>query len=136
MRNAIIGIVIGIVVGVVVGATVVAPRLNPVGSEFPSGISPKIKAILPLFDKTPPPGSQQTEKLSEKPIEKPQKDSRHPAFPEQVDVPTASGVPSGVASETLPEAEVPGTGKKAEKNTGAGKTAPTKLPQAGQLASG
>ena len=136
MRNAIIGIVIGVVVGVVVGATVVAPRLNPVGSEVPPGISPKAKAILPVADKTPPPGSQQTEKLSEKPVEKLQKDNRHPAFPEQVDVPTASGAPSGVASETLPEAEVPGTGKKAEKNTGAGKTAPTKPPEAGQLASG
>ena len=70
MRNAIIGIVIGVVVGVVVGATVVAPRLNPVGSEVPPGISPKAKAILPLADKTPTPGSQQTEKLSEKPVEK------------------------------------------------------------------
>ena len=122
MRNAIIGIVIGVVVGVVVGATVVAPRLNPVGSEVHPGISPKAKAILPPAVKTPLPASQQTEKLSEKPVEKLEKDKRHPAFPEQVDVPTASGAPSGVASEILPEAEV--------------STAPKKSAEAGQLASG
>ena len=136
MRNAIIGIVIGIVVGVVVGATVVAPRLNPTGGEVPPGISPKAKAILPPVEKTPAAASGQTEKLSEKPIEKLEKDKKHPAFPEQVDVPTASGAPSGTASKTLPEAEVSGAGEKAEKITGGGKTAPKKPAEAGQLASG
>jgi len=136
VRNAIIGIVIGVVVGVVVGATVVAPRLNPVGGEVPPALSPKAKAILPAAEKRPSAASRQTEKLSEKPVEILERDKRHPAFPEQVDVPTVSGAPAGVASETLPEAEVFGAGKKAEKTTGAGKTAPKKPAEAGQLASG
>ncbi|MAF95382.1 MAG: hypothetical protein CMM60_06470 [Rhodospirillaceae bacterium] len=128
MRNAIIGIVIGVVVGVAVGATVVAPRLNPVGSEVPPGISPKARAIPPAAEKTLPPASRQAERLSEKAVEKPEKNKRHPPFPEQVDVPTTSGALSGAASETPPGAKVSGTGKSAEKTTDAGKTA-TKKPE-------
>ena len=95
MRNAIIGIVIGIVVGVVVGATVVAPRLNPEADKKAAGLQPKAQKTLPLVKEIQPPAGRVLER-----------DKRHPAFPEQVDVPEASSPPK-TATETggKPEAK-------------------------------
>ena len=95
MRNAIIGIVIGIVVGVVVGATVVAPRLNPAADKKAAGLQPKAQTMLPLVKEIPPPTGKALER-----------DKRHPANTEQVDVPEASSPPKTVAETGgKPEAE-------------------------------
>ena len=117
MRNGIIGIVIGVVIGVVVGATVVAPRLTPDANQTANAILLKAKAPVPRVERlelpAEPPSSQAeartAENLAVEPVEIPERDKTHPAFPEQVDVPEPPSEPSQAkpeagaeAAETLP----------------------------------
>ena len=96
MRNAIIGIVIGIVVGLVAGATVVAPRLTQDGSRN-AAVPLKVMAALPVSKAPPTPAKKKVEEEAKK---LPERDKRHPAFPEQVDLPIAPPPPKADPEET------------------------------------
>ena len=101
MRNAIIGIVIGIVVGLVAGATVVAPRLTQDGSRN-AAVPLKALAALPVSKVPPTPAKNKVEEEAKK---LPERDKRHPPFPEQVDIPIASPPPKADPKETDNPAE-------------------------------
>ena len=101
MRNAIIGIVIGIVVGLVAGATVVAPRLTQDGSRN-AAVPLKALASLPVSKAPPIPAKKTVEEEAEK---APERDKRHPPFPEQVDLPIAPPPPKAAPKDTDNPAE-------------------------------
>ncbi len=124
MRNAIIGIVIGIVVGVVAGATVVAPRLTQDATRN-AAVPLKTLAALPVNKAPPTPAKRKVEEEAEK---VPERDKRHPPFPEQVDLPIAPLPPKADPKDTDNPAE---KAEEKENENGAG---PPAGPSAGKTA--
>ena len=101
MRNAIIGIIIGIVIGVVAGATVVAPRLTQDATRN-AAVPLKTLAALPVSKTPPTPAKRKVEEEAEK---VPERDKRHPPFPEQVELPIAPPPPKAAPKDTDNPAE-------------------------------